>query len=38
MFSPILTGNNLTEYENSCLELNVSQLETNPSSLNGEKV
>lgn len=37
-FSPILTGNNLTEYENSCLDLNVSQLATNPASLKGQKV
>jgi hypothetical protein len=38
LFSPILTGNNLTEYENSCLELNVSQLATKTASLKGQKV
>lgn len=37
-FQPILTGNNLTEYEESCLELNVKQLATNPASLKGQKV
>ncbi len=37
-FSPILNGDELSIYQNSCSEMDISQAINNPSTLNGQKI